>query len=36
MTTVTLIAYVIAFAVPALTVYVFVVLDVFGTGKPSV
>lgn len=35
MTTVTLIAYVIAFAVPALTVYVFVMLDVFGTGKFS-
>jgi RsiW-degrading membrane proteinase PrsW (M82 family)/CRP-like cAMP-binding protein len=32
---VTVIAYLIALAVPAFTVYVFVTLDVFGTGKPS-
>ncbi|MBN1562328.1 MAG: PrsW family intramembrane metalloprotease [Anaerolineae bacterium] len=35
MTTTTLIAYLIAIAIPAFTVYVFVMLDVFGTGKPS-
>lgn len=35
MDSVTLIAYGVAIAVPLLTVYVFVMLDVFGTGKPS-
>lgn len=32
---VTLIAYFIAIAIPALTIYLFVLLDVFGTGKTS-
>lgn len=35
MNTVTLVAYVIAIAIPAFTVYLFVMLDVFGTGRPS-
>jgi RsiW-degrading membrane proteinase PrsW (M82 family)/CRP-like cAMP-binding protein len=35
MNAVTLIAYFIAIAIPAFTVYLFVMLDVFGTGKPS-
>ena len=35
METVTIAAYVIAIAVPAFTIYLFVLLDVFGTGKPS-
>ncbi len=35
MDTVTLVAYIIAIAVPAFTIYLFVLLDVFGTGKPS-
>ncbi len=35
MNSVTLIAYGVAVAVPLLTVYVFVMLDVFGTGKAS-
>jgi RsiW-degrading membrane proteinase PrsW (M82 family)/CRP-like cAMP-binding protein len=35
MTTVTIIAYFIAIAIPAFTVYLFIMLDVFGTGKPS-
>ena len=35
MNAVTVIAYLIAIAIPAFTVYLFVMLDVFGTGKPS-
>ncbi len=35
MNTVTLVAYGIALAIPAFTVYLFVMLDVFGTGKLS-
>jgi RsiW-degrading membrane proteinase PrsW (M82 family)/CRP-like cAMP-binding protein len=35
MSVVTISAYFIAIAVPAFTVYLFVTLDVFGTGKPS-
>ncbi len=35
MNAVTLIAYFIAVAIPAFTVYLFIMLDVFGTGKPS-
>jgi CRP-like cAMP-binding protein/RsiW-degrading membrane proteinase PrsW (M82 family) len=35
MNAVTLIAYMIAVAVPAFTIYLFVLLDVFGTGKTS-
>jgi RsiW-degrading membrane proteinase PrsW (M82 family)/CRP-like cAMP-binding protein len=35
MSAVTLIAYVIAIAIPAFTIYLFVLLDVFGTGKTS-
>ncbi|MBN1680885.1 MAG: PrsW family intramembrane metalloprotease [Anaerolineae bacterium] len=35
MDAVTIIAYVIAIAIPAFTVYLFVALDVFGTGKLS-
>lgn len=35
MTAVTLIAYFIAIAIPAFTVYLFIMLDVFGTGKTS-
>ncbi len=35
MNTTTLVAYIIAMAIPAFTVYIFVMLDVFGTGKPS-
>jgi RsiW-degrading membrane proteinase PrsW (M82 family)/CRP-like cAMP-binding protein len=35
MSAVTVIAYLIGIAIPAFTVYLFVMLDVFGTGKPS-
>lgn len=35
MDAVTIIAYIIAVAIPAFTIYLFVALDVFGTGKPS-
>jgi RsiW-degrading membrane proteinase PrsW (M82 family)/CRP-like cAMP-binding protein len=35
MNAVTVIAYLIGIAIPAFTVYLFVMLDVFGTGKPS-
>ncbi|NDJ76925.1 MAG: PrsW family intramembrane metalloprotease [Chloroflexi bacterium] len=32
---VSIVAYLIAIAIPAFTVYLFIALDVFGTGKPS-
>ncbi len=35
MNAVTLIAYIIAITIPVFTIYLFVLLDVFGTGKPS-
>ncbi len=35
MNTVTWIGYSVALALPALTIYLFVTLDVFGTGRPS-
>ncbi|MBN1202206.1 MAG: PrsW family intramembrane metalloprotease [Anaerolineae bacterium] len=35
MNIVTIVAYTIAIAIPAFTVYLFVALDIFGTGKPS-
>ncbi len=35
MNTVTLVGYGVALALPALTIYLFVTLDVFGTGRPS-
>ncbi len=35
MSTVALVGYFVALALPALTIYLFVTLDVFGTGRPS-
>lgn len=35
MDAVTLVAYLIAIAIPAFTIYLFIMLDVFGTGKTS-